>query len=467
MEKSYDDNYVMKKILLISPAYRTKLLENVRVLALPPLNLALLASLTPDRYEIQIIDEAIEDIDYNTDADLVGITCMTPMAPRAYEISAAFRTKGIPVVLGGIHASMMSDEACQYADAVVVGEGEEVWPQVLQDFENSRLKKLYIAEKRPDIEFLPEPKRELLKDEYFVQTVQTSRGCPHNCRFCSVTLFNGGKYRLRNVDHVIAEINGLKQKRIFIIDDNIIGSGERCINRAFDLFVRLKDTGKEWGGQTCLNIVEHEGLLKAAAKSGAKAFLIGFESIQEAALASMNKKVNLKPTTRNFKDAVKKIHDHGIAIVGGFMFGTDSDTKETFDRTLDFIMDAQIDAVQLSIQTPLPGTALYKQLAEENRLLLADYPQDWEAYNIFEPVFRPKNLTPEELYQGLVSAYGTVSSFNTSLVRGIKTFWKTKSLFSTGISFFWNYDSYKTITKITRPRIYKEENHNELLRKTA
>ena len=444
-----------KKIILISPAYRTKLLENVRVLALPPLSLMILARHTPPEYDVEIVDEAVEDIRFDAPADLVGITCMTPLAPRAYEISARFRARGIPVVIGGIHASMLPDEAARYADAVAVGEGEELWPRLLADWARGALQKIYRADGWPDIENLPAPRRDLLRGKYFVQTVQTSRGCPHNCKFCSVTQFNGGRYRLRNIDTVVAEINAIAAKRIFLIDDNIIGSGQRCIERAFALFDRLKDCRKEWAGQTCLNIIEHDGLLAAAARSGARAFLIGFESISPDALAAMNKKVNLRPTTRNFKDAVRQIHDHGIAIVGGFMFGTDDDTKDTFARTLDFIRDAHIDAVQLSIQTPLPGTALYAQLADEKRLLLTDYPQDWEAYNVFEPVFQPKHMTPEELYAGLIDAYRRMSTVRTSLVRGLRTFINTRSLFSTGIAFFWNHDSYKTIKTITHPRLFR------------
>ncbi|MDH3974941.1 MAG: B12-binding domain-containing radical SAM protein [Deltaproteobacteria bacterium] len=438
----------MKKILFISPAYRTKLLENLRVLALPPLNLTIIAAHTPEHYDLEIVDEAVEDINLEAHADIVAITCMTPMAPRAYEIARAFRSRGIPVVMGGIHVSMVPDEAAQYADSIVVGEGEYLWQDLLKDFENGSMKKFYRGgDNRPDIENLPRPRRDLLKGNYFVQTVQTSRGCPYDCNFCSVTLFNGGRYRLRSIDKVIDEINSMEDKRLFIIDDNVIGSGKRYIERAFQLFERLKDTGKEWCGQTCLNIVEHEGLLKAAWKSGARGFLIGFESIDAEALTSMNKSMNLRPNTMNFKDAINKIHDHGMAIVGGIILGTDYDNNDSFKRTVDFIMDSGLDAVQLSIQTPLPGTALYSQLDAEGRLLFKDYPHDWEYYNLFEPVFEPKNMSPEELYQGLVDSYSAVSSFGASLKRGIRTFVKTKSMFSTGISFFWNYDSYKTITK--------------------
>ena len=446
----------MKKILLISPAFRNKLLENVRALALPPLNLMIIAAHTPKEYQIAIIDEAYDDIDYEAPVDLVGITCMTPLAPRAYKIAAEFKKRGVPVVLGGIHPSMISEEAAQYADAVVIGEAEELWPQLLADFACGKMQKLYQATQRPDITHLPAPRRDLLTNKYFVQTVQTSRGCPNNCKFCSVTLFNGGQYRMRAIDDVITEINAIPDKRIFIIDDNIIGSGQNSIDRAFALFSRLKECRKEWGGQTCLNIIEHEGLLKAAYQSGARALLIGFESIEQEVLGGMGKKINMRPTTKNFKEAIKKIHDHGIAIVGGFIFGTDNDNADTFKRTLDFIIEAEVDAVQLSIQTPLPGTALYRQLEEENRLLLNNYPQDWEAYNIFEPVFQPRHLSPEQLYQNLIDAYKTVSAPWPSCKRGLKTFLKTRSLFATAIAFSWNYDSFQTISKITKPRIYSK-----------
>ena len=441
----------MKTILLINPAYKGSLHSNIKVLAIPPLNLAIIARHTPEHYDVRIVDEAVEDLDFDAPADLVGITCMTPLAPRAYEIAARFRERGVPVVMGGIHVSHMSHEAQRYADAVIVGEGENIWSQVLEDFEKGKLQKIYTVLERPDIENLPSPRRDLFRGKYFVETVQTSRGCPFNCNFCSVTAFNGAKYRLRNIDRVIDEINSIKSRRIFIIDDNVIGSGRRCIQRSFELFDRLKDCGKEWGGQTCLNIVEHDDLLKAAARSGAKGFLIGFESLDTETLGAMNKSVNLRATTRNFRDAVKKIHDHGIAIVGCFIFGTDTQNIDVFRRTVDFVLETEIDAVQMTIETPLPGTAFYRQLADENRLLLTDYPNDWKHYTIFEPVFQLKNMTAREAYEGLLAAYKEVSSFKTSLKRGIRTFMNTRSLFSTGISFSWNYDAYRTIRNIATP----------------
>ncbi len=441
----------MKKILLINPSFKGSLHSNIKVLALPPLNLAIIARYTPDHYDVQIVDEAMEDLDLDTKADLVGITCMTPLAPRAYEIAAHFRARGIPVVMGGIHVSYVTDEALRYADAVVIGEGENIWPQVLEDFERGQMQKVYRATEPPDIENLLAPRRDLLKGKYFVETVQTGRGCPINCNFCSVTAFNGSRYRVRSIDSVIDEINSIKSNRIFIVDDNIVGQGPRYIRRAKEFFDRLAECKKEWGGQTCLSIVEHDDVLKAAQRSGCKGMLIGFESLDPATIDSMHKSVNLRPNTRNFSDAIKKLHDHGIAIVGCFIFGSEGQNKDAFRRTIDFVLENEIDAVQLSLETPLPGTAFYKQMQEEGRLLLTDYPNDWRHYTIFEPVFRMNGMTPAEAYEGLLEAYAEVSSFKSSLVRGLKTFRNTRSLFSTGISFSWNYQAYKTICNTKTP----------------
>jgi len=424
----------MKKILLVNPSYKGSLHTNIKVLAIPPLNLAILASQTPERFDVTIVDEAVEDIDFNQHYDLVGITCMTPLAPRAYELCGEFKKRGMPVVIGGVHVSYMSEEAAGYADTVVIGEADHLWAKILEDFEKGQMQKFYKVE-------------ELFKGDYFVETIQTSRGCPFKCSFCSVTAFNGAKYRLRDIDNVIEEVNSLKSKRIFFTDDNIVGSGKKCIQRSYELFDRLKDTGKEWGGQACINIVEHDNLLQAAKRGGCKALLIGFESIDAETIASdMNKSVNLRTKTKNFKDAIKKIHDHGIAMVGCFIFGSDTQDKDIFKRTVDFVLENEIDAVQFTIETPLPGTARYNQIVSEDRLLLTNYPADWQHYTIFQPVFKPRHMTPQELHEGLIGAYKEVSSLRSSVSRGLRTFMNTKSLFSTGLSFSWNYDAYKTIT---------------------
>lgn len=440
----------MKKILLINPAFKGSLHSNIKVLAIPPLNLAIIARYTPAHYDVEIVDEAVEDLDFEMPVDLVGITCMTSLAPRAYEIAGEFRRRGVPVVMGGIHASYMSDEALQYVDTVVIGEAEETWGKVLEDFEAGRMQKKYHCP-LPDIENLQPPRRDLLRGDYFVETVQTGRGCPIGCNFCSVTAFNGARMRMRSIDSVIEEVKSIKSKRIFIVDDNVVGTGPRYIQRARELFTRLKECNKEWGGQTCLNIVEHDDLLKLARESGCRALLIGFESIDAEALDAMHKPVNLRPDTKNFSEAIKKIHDHGIAIIGCFIFGSDTQDKDVFRRTVDFALENDIDAIQMTLETPLPGTAFYRQIEKENRLLLTDYPNDWRHYNIVEPVFAMKSFTPREAYEGLTSAYREMSSFGASLKRAYKTFKTTRSLFSTGLAFSWNYQAYKTIRDTPTP----------------
>jgi radical SAM superfamily enzyme YgiQ (UPF0313 family) len=441
----------MKKILLINPTFKGSLHSNIKVLAIPPLNLAMIARYTPEQYKVEIVDEAVEDLDFDTPTDLVGITCMTPLALRAYELATHFRKRGVPVVMGGIHASYMPEEALRYADTVIVGEAETTWPKLLEDFAQGRMQKIYKVCEQPDIENLLPPRRDLLRGKYFVETVQTGRGCPINCNFCSVTAFNGQRYRLRNIDSVIEEIKSIKSKRIFIVDDNIVGSGDKYIKRAKELFTRLKECDKEWGAQSCLNIVEHDDLLKTARESGCRLLLIGFESMDAGSLTAMHKPVNMRPSTKNFSEAIKKIHDHGIAIVGCFIFGADTQDKDVFRRTVDFALANDIDAIQMALETPFPGTAFYKQMVEENRLLLTNFPNDWRHYNIFEPVFQMKSFTPHEAYEELLNAYSEMSSFKTSLKRGIKTFRNTRSLFSTGIAFSWNYQAYKTIRNTDTP----------------
>ncbi len=436
----------MKRIILINPSYRDDVLETVKVLGLPPLNLAHIASVTPDRYEVRIIDEHVTPLDYDTPADLVGLTAMTPLAPRAYAIAAEFRSRGIPVVLGGIHGSMAPEEASRHVDSVVVGEGDEIWPEILSDFDADCLKPLYRTS-LAHIEKIPVPRRDLFSDGYFTQTVQTSRGCPFDCNFCSVTRFNGHSYRFRDERIVLDEIASMEGRRFFFADDNLVGSGEKARLRAKRLFSGLRDLRKDWGSQICLTIADDPHLLKLAAESGAKFLFIGFESIDPDTLSAMNKKVNLRSATPSFKDAIKKIQDAGIAAMGGFILGSDNDTKDTFDRTRDFVFDTGIDVAQFTIQTPLPGTELYGQLSSEGRLTRTSYPADWKHYNGFDVVHRPRNMTEDELREGHARIYRETASLGTSLGRAVKTLFRTGSLLGAGLSFYWNYDCHKAVSK--------------------
>ncbi len=438
--------YIMKKLLLINPSYRNDVLEGVKVLSAPPLSLATIAGCTKGDYEITILDEHLQIIDFNIPADLVGITCMTPLAPRAYQIAAEFRNRNIPVILGGIHASMLPQEAAQYVDSVVTGEAEEIWPQVLKDFEAGSLQSIYHGG-RVKVENIVRPRHDLLSKKYFIPTVQTSRGCPYNCDFCSVTRFNGGTYRLRPVKDVIEEIKGLSQRRFFFTDDNIIGSGEKCIKRSFQLFDELSELKAEWGSQICITIADNDKLLKAAADSGAKWFFIGFESVNPQSLLDYNKKVNFNNGTLKFKEAIKKIQNQGIAVVGGFILGSDNDTQSVFNQCVEFVEQTGIDVANYTIQTPFPGTKLHEAMIKQDRIFNRNFPADWKNFSGFDVVFKPKNMTIDELRIGHADVLKATSSLGKSIKRAISTFSHTKSLFPAVFSFFWNYDCYKAITK--------------------
>lgn len=238
-----------KKILLINPAYKFTIAKKSKTLSLPPYALLILATLVENNYDVEIIDEAFEDINYDVKVDLVGVTCLTYTAPLAYNICNKFKERGVPTVIGGVHPTIFPEEASEYADSVVVGEGDEIWLKVLEDFENTNLQKIYRVEKRPDIYNLPPLRRDLLKAKYAINTIQTTRGCPHNCNYCAVTQLNGGTYRYRDLDKVIEEIKLMKSKHLFITDDNIVGIGQKAENRAMDLFHRLKGLKKQWAAQ--------------------------------------------------------------------------------------------------------------------------------------------------------------------------------------------------------------------------
>lgn len=440
----------MKKILLINPGQYSKkqFFDFIEFANFPPLNLTILAAYTPESYEVKIVDEQKEKVDFDSPVDLVGITAMTVQAPRAYAISAEFRRRGVPVVMGGIHASFLPNEALRYVDSVVVGEADDIWTEVLADFERQKLKKKYIVDGHPNIVNVPMPRRELLSGKYLFQTLQTTRGCPNRCYFCSVTHFNGVKHRMRSIDNVMEEIAGIKQKRLMFLDDNIIGTGRQCMQRAMLLFERLKEHNKIWFSQCGINIAEDDKLLKAAYDAGGRVLLIGFESVQPDALRMMNKNINLHARkTKSYKDVIRKIQDHGISIIGGFILGTDQDTLESSKRMIDFVQDSGIDCAQFTISTPLPGTDLYFQLQREGRLLYTNYPEDWQRYNVLDCVFEPKNMSSEEIHAQQVLAYKSTSSLHRSLGRGVKTLLNTRSLFAGFGAFSWAYGGYKYATQ--------------------
>jgi radical SAM superfamily enzyme YgiQ (UPF0313 family) len=438
----------MKKIVFINPSIQNTVFGKMKMLALPPMGLGILASRTPDKYEVKIIDENVDVVDFDRDADLVAVTATTVQAPRAYQIIRAFRKEGVPTIMGGIHASVRTFEAAYFADSVAVGEGDELWPLILKDFDAGKLKKTYHAESFPSLKNIPKVNRKLFSKKYMIQSVQTSRGCPCNCSFCSVTKFNGSRYRFRSINEVIEEIEQLKDKRLFIADDSIVGLGNDGIDHARLLFNNLKGLGKSWGSQVCITIAEHDDLLKAASEAGANTFYIGFESIEAESLKSLSKAINLRPIIKNYKETIKRIHAHGIGVIGGFILGCDADTKEIFDKTIEFVHETGIDGCQFTIMTPFPGTRLYEQVRKEGRLLYTNYPNDWVRYNAYEAVIKPRNMTVDELVSGWRKVYDATSTMGTSLIRGVKTLINTRSFINASVNMFWNYYNYRAIKDI-------------------
>ncbi len=388
------------RVLLVSPdradvvAARERGEQRSRA-TFPPLSLLQVAALTPPEIEVEVVDEAVRDIDFETPADLVGITAFTSSAPRAYEVAAAFRQRGVPVVLGGMHASACPDEALEHCDAVVVGEAEGKWHRVIDDLRAHKLQRLYRSDHYPDIGSSPAPRRELVgREDYLApDTIQATRGCAHDCSFCSVSTFFGRSIRSRNIELVAREIRSLRGRTIIFVDDNIM----TIPAYARQLFERIAEAGKAWMGQASTAVLENAELVRLAARSGCRAVFIGLETLSESALASVNKRFNVVP---RFRDLIARLHEHGIGVVGAFIFGFDGEDEDVFERTAEFADKTRIDLPQYSILTPLPGTPLYAKMAAEGRII----DRDWSHYDGGHVVFAPRHTSPEKLASGLRAA---------------------------------------------------------------
>lgn len=367
------------------------------------LGMPLLAAYADDRFEVRIVDESVENLDLSIQPDLVGITIMTSTALRGYQIADTLRTKGIPVVFGGMHASFMPDETLTHADAVLIREAEFTWDNLLDDFLAGQMEKIYSTDKLHTLQGLPKPRLDLLKKGAysFPNIVETARGCPHHCHYCSVTQYWGNTFRFRPIEEVIEEMKLLPPGHIIFIDDNIYGHP----NRAKELFKAMIPLKRRWSGQGDLRLARDEELLNLAVRSGCTWIFVGMESIDAVNLKAMGKlKLN---RSGEYTKAISTIQRAGINLFASFMFGMDNDDLTVFDRTVEFAIQNRVAGANFYILTPLPGTRFYKDIESEGRLLH----KKWNLYDSNHVVFQPMKMSPAQLREGYIGAYKKYYSY--------------------------------------------------------
>jgi radical SAM superfamily enzyme YgiQ (UPF0313 family) len=410
----------MPKLLLVSPRWGKEIMKNH--FQFPPLGLAMVAAVTTPDFEVQIVDENTQPPCTSQPADIVGFTAMTCQAPRAYELCKIFKERGVTTIIGGPHPSLLPEESKQYADSVVIGEGEEIWPQVLQDFKSGNLKPIYKSG-LVDINSLPFPRRDLLRLDQYQQrfhTLQTTRGCPFDCEFCSVTTLFSRSYRVRPVDQVIQEVEailataeGRQHRRFFFVDDNIVANPRY----AKELFKRLVPLRIQWASQgTITTFTKDDELLSLAKRSGCLTMFVGFESISEDNLIYVNKKFN---RAGDYDANIRKIHKHGIGIIGSFIYGLEHDTPETFSNTVAWAQERGLEAANFSILTPYPGTRLCANMDAEKRVLS----KDWSHYHALteQVLFRHNTLSSEVLLEGTTWSWLKYYSWRSILGRILRS----------------------------------------------
>jgi radical SAM superfamily enzyme YgiQ (UPF0313 family) len=415
-----------------------------------------LAAVTPPHYQIEVVDENIEPFVYR-EADIVGITAFTSTVYRAYQIAKVYRKRNIPTVMGGIHVSMMPEEALRFCDTVVIGEAESIWPKLLEDFEKGRMKKQYEGS-WADLKTLPIPRRDILKNSFYRWgSIQTSRGCPMNCAFCSVTAFNGRRFRRRPLEAVIEELREIPQRLVLLADDNIIGYGKEDVEWARAFFSRILEKGikKTFLAQTSILFGEDRSLVRLAAKAGLKIVFVGMESVNKASLRSYRKAINLKHLERRrYQEVISTVRKEGIIFYGAFVIGSDDEDISVFHSTLEFVKSSHIDVLQVTKLTPLPGTRLWKSMHAQGRILYCNFPKDWQEFRLTRMVFKPTQMTIADVYEGFIYLRKSYFSLLETVKRTLFTLFATRSLTSTLIAYKLNFSYRKTFLSSARYRAY-------------
>jgi len=393
-----------------------------------PLGLLVLAGLTPPEWDITVVDENLGVPDYTAmpRPDLVGITAFTSQARRAYEVAAEFRASGVPVVMGGIHVTMRLAEASERVDAVVTGEAESIWGQVLEDARQGALKRVYTGT-RLEMDRVPLARHDLLPTGYRFGSIQTTRGCPLDCSFCSVPAFNGRIYRRRPIENIVQEFKLIREKYVLIVDDNFIGTRKDHIAYTKDLLQAMiqANLGKKWIAQVTINIADDEELLRLAAKAGCSGVFIGFESPSVEGLVEVHKKFNIQKG-RDFQASVRRIQRHGVLVVGSFIMGLDVDEPGIGQQIADTANRYGVDLLNTLFLTPLPGTRLWDKMESEGRIAANTFPEDWKYYTLTLPVARYNHLSWADILREMESCNRCFYSLSRILRRVWGNFWRRR-----------------------------------------
>lgn len=393
--------------------------------ALLDLGLLTVAACTPPHVEVEVVDEYLTPVDYDRPADLIALSAKTSAVARAYQVAAEFRKRGRKVVLGGIHASLCPEEALEHVDYVVVGEAEKTWPQFVLAFEQGRAPRITRAQGFPPMAEVPVPSWDKIPyDDYLFHQVQSTRGCPFTCRFCSVPDISGQSFRFKPPDRIVNEVRSFpkggwlkdRMKALYFVDDNFL-SRPKHTQDLLQALIPLREKGEliDWSAETTLNVASNPELLDLFVKAGCTTLIIGFESISEATLLAMDKKVNFSLT---YPEALERIHSRGLSVVGNFIVGFDTDTLSTFKDILDFVDQNQILYPFFSILTPMPGTKLHEDFKQAGRL---DH-LDWAQYDTRHVVFEPRNMTREQLMDGYCYLFEQAYASKRGLDR-LETYW--------------------------------------------
>ena len=359
----------------------------------PIITLPHLAGITPSKYDVKIVNENLDTLNFDEDADVIGITCYTMTAPRVYKIADEFRRRGKKVVLGGYHPTAMPEEAGKHADSIVLGMAEATWPRLLNDAEKGKIKPIYERDTDFDMANVPPIRRDLIKHNPLQGAVQTTRGCTNRCEFCAISSFCQHGVKQRPIKNVVEEIKQIPN-RLYVIHDPHLTQNRKYALELFKELIKQK-IRKSWVANGTTNVLAQvdDEWLTLARKSGCVEWFVGFESVSQAALDGIKKTHN---KVEDFKKMIKRLHDYGMTVQGGIIFGFDEDTPDIFDITIEKLHELEIDVLEVNVLTPYPGTPLFDNMEREGRLTT----RDWSRYNQIDVVFKPKQMTEKELFDG-------------------------------------------------------------------